>query len=399
MGLIQNLVGSVTGNLADQYQEYFSCESLPNTIFMKRGQKVVNGRASNNGDSNIISNGSKIIVYDGQGIITTDNGRIVDVVTEPGAYTFDKSSQPSIFFDKNIGENLKKSLLETWERFKYGGQPSNEQRVFFFNTKQIQAIPFGTPSPQMFSFVSAITGAVPFDLHIRFSGTLDLKIVNPILFYKEITGNAQEYTLNQFEQAYKSKLIDNIVEAFSSLGEAGEIRPSQLNRNRTAVGKQIDDKLSEEWIPNYGIDILAVNFINIDVPQEDLNKLNAATEKYNDAFAQNVAENRAAQVGDNYGASMKKASGTSGNLMGAMLGMGFGQQMNNNMQQGIAGVGMAQQNQAQGIKCPNCGAINNSGKFCNECGSKLTTATWKCPKCGAENTGKYCNECGEKKPE
>ena len=135
MGLIKALAGAVGGTFADQWLEFFVCESLDANVLAAKGQKKSSKRSSNTrGEDNIISNGSGIVVSAGQAAIITDNGRIVEVCAEEGRYTFDQSSEPSIFtggLDKGIVDIFK----NIGERFKYGGQPGKEQRVYYFNTK------------------------------------------------------------------------------------------------------------------------------------------------------------------------------------------------------------------------------------------------------------------------
>ena len=66
MGLIQAAMGAAGGVLADQWREYFYCESIPESVMAVKGQRRVTGRGSNKGVDNIISNGSIIAVADGQ---------------------------------------------------------------------------------------------------------------------------------------------------------------------------------------------------------------------------------------------------------------------------------------------------------------------------------------------
>ena len=153
MGLIKAAIGAAGGVLADQWKEFFYCEAMPKEVLVTKGKKRITGRSSNvKATDNIISNGSGIAVADGQCMIIVEQGRIVDVCALPGEYTYDTSSEPSIFTG-----NLSESIIETFKtigkRFTYGGDPGKDQRIYYINTKEIIDNKFGTPNPIPFRVV------------------------------------------------------------------------------------------------------------------------------------------------------------------------------------------------------------------------------------------------------
>ena len=98
MGLIKAGIGALGGVLADQWKEFFYCDALDSDTLMIKGQKRVSGRSSNTkGSENVISHGSGSAVADGQCMIIVEQGKIVEVCAEPGEYTYDTSTEPSIF--------------------------------------------------------------------------------------------------------------------------------------------------------------------------------------------------------------------------------------------------------------------------------------------------------------
>lgn len=207
MGLIKAALGSVGGTLADQWKEYFCCDSIPNDVLALKGQKKTSKRSSNTkGSDNIITNGSGIVVSDGQCMIIVDKGRIVEVCAEPGEYTYDMSTEPSIF-SGGLGNGIKETFKTIGKRFAYGGEAANDQRVYYFNTKELVDNKFGTPNPVPFRVVDRNIG-LDIDISVRCNGVFSYKISDPLLFYTNVCGNVQaEYTREEIDRQLKSEFL------------------------------------------------------------------------------------------------------------------------------------------------------------------------------------------------
>lgn len=229
MGLIKAGLGALGGTLADQWKEFFYCDSISKDILVVKGQKRISGRSSNTkGNDNIISNGSGIAVADGQCMIIVENGKIVEVCAEPGEFTYDSSTEPSIF-SGSLGESIKQSFLTVGKRFSYGGDPGKDQRVYYFNTKEIMDNKFGTPNPFMFDVVNKHIN-MRRTVQVRCNGVYSYKIVDPLLFYTKVCGNiSDEYTREEIDGQLKTEFIDALQPAFAALSEL-ELRPSQIDR-------------------------------------------------------------------------------------------------------------------------------------------------------------------------
>lgn len=181
MGLIKAGMGALGGTFADQWKEFFYCESMPKEVLVTKGQKRVTGRSANTkGNDNIISNGSGIAVADGQCMIIVEQGKVVEVCAEPGEFTYDTSSEPSIFAG-SLGESIKETFKTVGKRFTYGGDTGKDQRIYYFNTKEILENRFGTPNPVPFRVVDSKIG-LDIDVSIRCSGVYSYKIADPLLF-------------------------------------------------------------------------------------------------------------------------------------------------------------------------------------------------------------------------
>ncbi|MFQ8791251.1 MAG: hypothetical protein ACLR77_02560 [Oscillospiraceae bacterium] len=156
MGLIKAIAGAAGGVMADQWKEYFYCEAMPANILATKGHKKVTGRSSNyKGDENIITNGSMIAVADGQCMLIVEQGKVVEVCAEPGEFLYDSSTEPSIFSGK-LGDSIGAVFKNIGKRFTFGGEAPKDQRVYYFNTKELVGNKYGTASPsRSASWISA----------------------------------------------------------------------------------------------------------------------------------------------------------------------------------------------------------------------------------------------------
>ncbi len=215
MGLIKAFTGAVGGTLADQWKEFFSCDALDKEVLAVRGQKQVSSRGANKkGNDNVITSGSGIAVADGQCMMIVEQGKIVEVCAEPGEYTYNASTEPSLF-----GGNLEDSIMETFrtigKRFMYGGDSGKDQRVYYFNTKELIDNKFGTPNPIPFRIVDSKID-LDVDVSVRCSGVYSYRISNPLLFYTNVCGNIEEeYTRQEIDAQLKSEFI-SALQAFRS---------------------------------------------------------------------------------------------------------------------------------------------------------------------------------------
>ena len=411
MGLIKAGMGALGGTLADQWKEFFYCESMPKEVLVTKGQKRTTGRSSNTkGNDNIISNGSGIAVADGQCMIIVEQGKVVEVCAEPGEFTYDTSTEPSIF-SGNLGESIKETFKTVGKRFTYGGDTGKDQRIYYFNTKEILENRFGTANPVPFRVVDSKIG-LDIDVSIRCSGVYSYKIVDPLLFYSNVCGNVeQEYSREELDSTLKTEFISALQPAFGRLSEM-ELRPNQIVTHNTDLENAMNTALSEKWGALRGLKVVSIAFGSITLPDEDAELIKQAQRT---AIMRDPTMAAATLVGAHADA-MKTAAG---NEAGAMTGfMGMGMAMN------AAGGGMnaqnlfamGQQQQAQqaaptpqptpapqaapaagGWKCA-CGTTV-TGNFCPNCGTKRPAEDegWTCS-CGAVNKGKFCTNCGAKKP-
>ena len=404
MGLISAALGAATGVLADQWKEYFYCEALPNNVLAVKGKKRNSGRSSNTkGSDNIISSGSVIAVADGQCMLIVEQGKIVDVCAEPGEYIYDSSTEPSIFSGK-LGEGILNVFKQIGKRFTFGGEAPKDQRIYYFNTKELTGNKYGTPSPVPFRVVDNNIG-LDIDISIRCFGEYSYVISNPLLFYTNVCGNVTDnYTRDRLDSQMKSELLTALQPAFARISDQG-IRYSALPGHTTELAYALNEELSAKWRDLRGIEIASIGVSSVKASEEDEAMIK---ELQRNATFRNPNMAAAHLVGAQAAAMQAAASNTNAGPAMAFMGMGMAGQAGGFNAQSLYQMGQqpaapaapaAAAPAANAWTCPSCGA-KATGKFCPECGAKKPEAApgWTCPTCGAVNKGKFCAECGTKKP-
>ena len=403
MGLLQAGIGALSGVLADQWREYFYCEGMPENVLAVKGVKRTSGRSSNyKGEDNIISNGSIIAVNEGQCMMIVEQGAIVEFCAEPGEFVWDSSTEPSIFYG-GLGNGIKATWEQLKKRFTLGGDTGTDQRVYYFNTKELIGNKYGTANPVPFRVVDRNVG-LDMDIGIRCFGEYSYRMSDPMLFYKNVCGNiASEYTRDRIDSQLKTELLTALQPAFAKISEMG-IRYSALPGHTTELASVLNDVLSEQWKKLRGVEVVSVGVSSITANEEDEKMIkelqrNAAFRDPKMAGAHLVgaqaAAMQAAAANENAGAfmgfaGMNMAQNAAGNVQGLFQ---MGQQQ---AAPAPAAPAAPEAPAAGGWTCA-CGAVN-TGKFCSECGAKKPSDEWTCA-CGAVNKGKFCSECGAKRPE
>ena len=403
MGLIRAALGSAGGVLADQWKEYFTCEAIPANILAVKGQKRASGRSSNvRGSDNIISNGSIIAVADGQCMIIVEQGKVVDLCAVPGEYTYDTSTEPSLF-SGDLSENIGAVFSNIGKRFTFGGEAPKDQRVYYFNTKELIGNKYGTPSPVPFRVVDQRAG-IDIDISLRCFGEYSYRITNPLLFYTNVCGNVESaYDRSQIEGQLKTELLTALQPAFARISEMG-IRYSALPGHTQELSEVLNEVLSAKWRDLRGLEIVSLGVSSVKASEEDEQMIK---EMQRNAAFMDPTRAAAHLVGAQASAMQSAAQNQGAGPAMAFMGMNMAGNAGGVNAQNLYQMGRQQPQQsapaASGWVCPSCGA-QATGKFCPECGAKKpepkpASGSWTCPSCGAQVSGKFCPECGAKKPE
>ena len=407
MGLINAALCAAGGVMALQWKEYFYCEAIPENVMAVKGLHRVSGRSTNyKGSENIISNGSVVAVADGQCMIIVDQGKVTELCAEPGEFVYDSSTEPSIF-SGSLGQSILATFKNIGKRFTFGGEPPKDQRIYYFNTKELIGNKYGTPSPVPFRVVDQRAG-IDIDISLRCFGEYSYRICDPILFYTNVCGNvSEEFTRDRLDGQLKTELLTALQPAFAKISDMG-IRYSSLPGHTMELADALNEVLSSKWRDLRGLEIVSFGVSSVKASEED--------EKMLKEMQRNVAfmdPTRAAAhlVGAQASAMQAAASNQGAGSAMAFMGMNMAGQAGGMNAQNLYQMGAQQQSQQQaaqpapaapaaptaGWTC-SCGKTGNTGKFCAECGSpKPVSDTWTCA-CGAVNKGKFCSECGKPKP-
>ncbi len=402
MGLIKAVLNAARTTLADEWLEYIYCDALPANVLMRKGQKRMGkGTSNTKGSDNIITRGSHIAVNEGQFLLVVDDGKVVDFTDDAGVYTFDQSTEPSLFYG-GFGKGLLASFERVGKRITFGGDTGHDQRAYFINKKLIPDNKFGTRAPVPFR-----DGEWGLTINIRCFGTYVYRVTDPLLFYTNLCGNAAyEYRSDEFAEQFRSDLIGALQTALGRVAEQ-RIAYDRLTVETDAMTQAVRAVLKADWEDKAGVNVDRVVIESVTPTDDDARKIQKLQETrvYGDGnFAQAAMRRAQAGMVDNMGVGMAKGGGS--NAAGDAVGM-----MGMAMAGGMMGLGnpfanlsgSAQGTAAAQWKCA-CGAVN-TGKFCTECGgpkpgaepASTAPGTWVCA-CGAENTGKFCTECGKPKP-
>ncbi|MDR0273503.1 MAG: SPFH domain-containing protein [Clostridiales bacterium] len=403
MGLIRAGINAVGSTLSDQWLEFFYQDAMPETVLVTKGIRRTGRNSQNRGNDNIISNGSGIAVADGQCMMIVEQGKIMDVCAEPGQYTWNQSSEPSIFAGP-LGESIIESFKTAMRRFAHAGDTGKDQRVYYFNIREIKNNKFGTATPIPFRVVDTNIG-LDIDITLRCNGMYSFKIMNPLVFYQNVCGNVEnEYTRDQIENQLRSEFLSALQPAFARLSAMG-LRYSAIPAHTMELSDALNQILSDQWSEKRGLSVVSIAINSLSAPKEDEEMIRNLQRK---AVLRDPGMAGAALV-NAQAEAMQTAAGNKGGAMMGFMGLGMAQQAGGaNAGQFFA---MNQQNQqaqqqqtaapsnANGWSCV-CGENANTGNFCGGCGlaKPAADAGWKCS-CGASNSGLFCQDCGTKKPD
>ena len=341
MGFIKAFAGAISGTFADQWQDFLMPRNdVPATaaLFQAVPSGTNAGRGSNtNGSNNIISNGSKIVVPEGTALITVQDGGITGLVVEPGGYIFssDNVNSQSMFAGDGIFGQV---LRQTWDRFKFGGQPGGQQLAFYVNLKEIPNNRFGTQSEIYWddAFFGTQVGAIT-------RGTYTLKIVDPLLFIKNfvpakyLQPGAEVFDFADMDNDAGTQLFNEVVGTLSAAFSIYTNDPSNGNRISKIQSDQIGFARSMaqavedayQWRSDRGLEIVKTAILAIEYDDDtkqlmkDVKKADALSGARGNAFMQQAVARGMQAAGENGGgaanmAFMGMGMNAASNVMGGM---------------------------------------------------------------------------------
>ena len=397
MGIIRAIRQTIGGTLADQWLEVIEPENMGDQTVLTAGIRTGKG-ANRKGGKDSISNGSVIHVYEGQFMMLLDGGRIVDYSAEPGYFTVDNSSMPSMF-----SGSLDDVVKNSFDRFRFGGTAPTSQKVLYLNLQEIKGIRFGTRNP-----ISYFDNFYNAELFLRAHGTYSIRITDPIKFYVEaIPKNKDQVEITDINEQYLYEFLDALQSSINQMSADG-MRISYVQSKSRELSKYMAETLDEDWKQTRGMEIQAVAIASLsydDKSQELLNMRNQGAMLQDPSIREGYMQGAFARgmeaTGNNANGStmgfmgMQMGAQMGGNMAASMSAANQQQMIRNQQMQQEAATAHYAQNEMDIWIC-SCGQ-KNTGKFCSECGRPRQTGAWICS-CGQKNTGKFCSECGKSRP-
>lgn len=377
MGFIKAGIGALSSELADSWKDFFYCDSMGQNILMRKGQvRVSKGSSNTKRDENIISDGSKVIISDGQCLIVSENGKIIDVVAEPGEYIYNTGTAPTVF--EGGFKGLKDSLKRVGQRFTYGGQAANDQRVYYINTKEIMDNKIG------FGDIPFRDSEFGFTIQIRGYGVYSYKITDPVLFYVNIAGNAnKDITRAEVDEQMRAEVQQQMQPALGKIAAKG-IAYDQLPSYTLDIAKELNAALTDSWVALRGISVISVALASITPDEKSEEKI----AQFQESRVYTNPQMLGARIGTAQANAMESAAKNTSGATNAFMGM--------NMAQNAGGTSAAQLMQMGAGQNAQSGV--NAGGAQQTAQNNVSQDAWTCPKCGTQNTGKFCTECGTPKP-
>ncbi len=385
MGLIKAVTSSVSSGFGDQFKEFIECPQIANNVLIQRG-KVNHGEGNKNPEEGIITKGSQIVVPEGMAMMVVDNGAIADFSAEPGIYTYEQSSEPTVF-DGGFFKGVKDTIKTIGRRITYGGQPAHDQRVYYVNTKVMLGNKFGSPQPKK------ITDEKYGTLEVTFFGEYAVRVVDPAILIASVIGTNPKDTITFDEvvgSQLKTKFIEKVTVAISNVMRNKKVSFGDMGLYGSDISDEMNKCLDDSWKKQYGLMVTDVAMGDINLTEESMKRVSRIDDAkiFSDPSMQSGLMASASAE-----AMTQAASNEAGSMMGFM-GMGMANQAGANMINAVNQNMQAQNAASQIQQAPAqtttqaqtvVGAAQTNGaatpKFCSNCGSPLT--------------GKFCSNCGK----
>ncbi|MDR2381989.1 MAG: SPFH domain-containing protein [Bifidobacteriaceae bacterium] len=313
MGLIKAAVAAVGGTLADQWLDAIGvpADLVKQDTLLIRGQSLrADGRGSNTkGTADLVSNGSKIVVPTNMTMLLVDGGRVLDASAEPGYYTVDNSTQPSVF----VGQ-WGDSFRQAWERFKFGGATPQQQQVIYIAQREIRDIKFGTK--QAIQYFDTAYNA---ELFLRTFGSFTILINDPFLFFANVYDKTSaRVNFSDIDDQFLAEFMSKLTTAIAQLSGQG-VRVSAVQQHQDLLSQAMASLLDAEWTQTRGIEIVRVAVESVSYTDESRDLINL---RNRGAMLSDPAIQRG-YVAGTVADALQAAGENPGGGAGGMLGIGF----------------------------------------------------------------------------
>lgn len=405
MGLIKALTSSTSSALGDQFKEYVSCPTMEGGVLLQRGE-VHHGKGNKNPSDGIITNGSAIMVSESTAMMVVENGKILEFSAEPGTYTFDKGTEPSIFTG-SLGKGIIDAIKKIGSRTTFGGQTANDQRVYYVNLLALTGNKFGSPQPKK------ITDDKYGMLEVTFFGEYAIKVENPAILVQNIVGsNAKDKVLYSdiLEGQFKTKFVEKLTQAITVVMRKHKVPFGDIGMYGTDISNEMNNLLDSDLVSKYGIKISDVAIADINLTDESMKRVS----RIDDATIFSDGKLQSGLMAEASAEALKNAANNDGGSMVGFMGMNMANSAGTTMMGAVNQTteesskeerimpepgtlfakreeAVSEKEEAQKSKvdtpaesrpvetaqtsypkfCPNCGTPTSGGNFCGNCGNKL----------------------------
>lgn len=321
MGILDAAFDAFSGTLADQWKDIVTVGEFDERTAVAPGvrKRSNEGYGYNQGQSNILSNGSIIYVPENTAAFIFSQSGIEDVITRPGGYEY-RDGQLSVFDKQSRDESgIVKTLFDqTAQRIGFSGMSADDKRVSFVNLRELRGIKFGTRGPLAYNDLYYET-----DLEVYAYGLFSVKIVEPVAFVRNfLPVNVGSYSFNDLESRSQlvAEFLHSFIVALNSLST--EYRISQLPSQAGKIADQIrlEGENAGTWKERFGIELCGVAIENIEFSDDSRELVHGYSEK---KMSVRAYEGVSAQAG-NMAAQQMIAEGVRENGLGDGGNMLFG---------------------------------------------------------------------------
>lgn len=271
MGIFKAISSAISGSMKDQWKEMFYCNAIPNDILLVRGHKVQTERSANNGDDNVITDGSIVCVADGEAALMVCNGRVTNVFTEPGEHTFRSSKTAGVFSGTDINTTASNIASDIGRRVSFGGDAPIFYRVYYMNTKEIMGNKILVPATP-FRVTDENIG-LDMDVTVSIDGVYSIKIVDPMVIYSRVIGNVEDkYYVGPLAQQLSIETSSKIQSTFATLSQQG-LRVSGLPALNSVISEAVKASINPWLRENRGIEIASLPISGIKVSESDMSMI------------------------------------------------------------------------------------------------------------------------------
>jgi len=362
MGIIKATLTSAKGVAADQWKEAYISREMGNNVLMSYGKRLTGGRSSNNGSKNFITDGSTIIVGEGECAIATENGKVIYIFDQPGEHIFGSEASKGVF-----GGGMRSFFKDMGRRISYGGDLHCYHRLIYINTKELSGDTFSVKNIP-FKFHDPNTG-LDIDGDASCSGTYSFRITNPERFYRAVVRATASKERRQMLRQMEGELRTVLSQLLASTMAEG-VRPSDLPQHTEVLSQKLGQLLNEKWSDLRGIETFSVAIDSIYTTDTGLIQGTQHDAMLRDPTM--AAAHLTAATGDAMRSAATHSGGAAPAAIAAILPAGA----------------------SDTWKC-SCGSQNDRN-FCRMCGS-ARPVQWVCI-CGCTNKSKFCENCGAPNP-